>query len=112
MIRFLGIYRNDYSFTDATGRLVQGVSCDVSFELSGPDAREGQVGSQGITVKADPTRLRFVGKKFPDLAHAVGAFCEFQTDTTKAGKATVDVVTKIRFLEGHIDQETGEFIED
>ena len=112
MIRFLGIYRNDYSFNDATGRLVQGVSCDVSFELSGPDAREGQVGSQGITVKADPTRLRFVGKKFPDLAHAVGAFCEFQTDTTKAGKATVDVVTKIRFLEGHIDQESGEFIED
>ncbi len=112
MIRFLGIYKNDYSFADNNGRLIEGTSCDVSFELSGPDARDGQVGSQGITLKADPNRLRFVGKKYPDLAHAVGQPCEFQTDTTKAGKATVDVVTKIRFLEGHVDPETGEFIED
>ena len=112
MIRFLGFFQNDYSFTDNTGRLVEGKSCDVSFELSGADARTGQIGSQGITLRADLDRLRFVGKKFPDLAHAVGQPCEFQTDTTKAGKATVDVVTKIRFLDGHVDPNTGEFIED
>lgn len=112
MIRFLGAFSKPYSFTNDKGETVEGISCDVSFELSGADARDGQIGSQGITLKADPARLRYVGKKFPDLAHAVGAFCEFQTDTTKAGKATVDVVTKIRFLDGHLDPETGEFIEE
>ena len=112
MIRFLGMFEKAYAFTNDKGANVEGISCDLSFELSGPDARDGQIGSQGITLKADPNRLRFVGRKFTTLVEAVGWPCEFQTDTTKAGKATVDVVTKVRFLDGHVDPDTGEFIED
>ena len=112
MIRFLGMYTNDYAFTDNNGREVKGTKCDVSFELSGEDARQGQIGRQGITLRADPVRLRFVGKKLPIINDYVGLPCEYQVDTTKAGKVTEDVVVTIRILDGYIDEATGEFVEE
>ena len=113
MIRFLGMYTNDYAFTDNNGREVKGTKCDVSFEFLGEDARNGQIGRQGITIKADPARLRFVGKKAAaPIADLVGLPCEYQVDTTKAGKVTEDVVVKIRILDGYFDEATGEFVEE